>query len=170
MNIMLDRLWRQIAQIPDIMLIIGIIFLLLLLLQIVLFVRLHHLQKKYKQLLGGLIEGKPMEEMLLTYFRNVQNALRQVGQLEIDVSEMGKKVKLCVQKVGIVRFNAFPDTGSDLSFAVALLDEGGNGVVFSSLYGRNESRIYAKPIRNAVSTYHLTDEEKAAIEQALGKK
>ena len=77
-----------------------------------------------------------------------------------------KTSKKAIQKVGVVRFNAFSNTGSDLSFAVALLDHYDNGVVFSSLFGRNESRIYAKPIRGGESTYLLTEDEKEALQKA----
>jgi len=74
-----------------------------------------------------------------------------------------------IQQVGIVRFNAFDNTGSDLSFAVALLDAAKNGFVLSGIYGREESRVYAKPVLQGESTYTLTKEEKQALE-AAGKK
>lgn len=69
----------------------------------------------------------------------------------------------CVQQVHTVRFNAFDNTGSDLSYSVALLDEDNNGVVISSIYGRDESRTYAKPIVNKESTYKLSKEEIQAL-------
>ena len=53
----------------------------------------------------------------------------------------------CIQKVGIVRYSAFKDTGSDLSFTVALLDEENSGVVFNGIYSREMSNIYAKPVK-----------------------
>ena len=68
--------------------------------------------------------------------------------------------------MGVVRFNAFSNTGSDLSFAVALLDDHDNGVVFCSLFGRSESRVYAKPISKGESSYLLTAEEKEALQKA----
>ena len=69
----------------------------------------------------------------------------------------------CVQKVGVVRFNAFDDTGSDLSYSVALLDERKDGVVFSSIFGRDENRCYAKPVKNGKSDYPLSKEELEAL-------
>ena len=66
----------------------------------------------------------------------------------------------------MVRFNAFKDVGSDLSFAIALLDRNDNGVVLNGLYGSDSSNIYAKPIKGGVSTYQLSDEEKYALEIA----
>ena len=70
--------------------------------------------------------------------------------------------------VGVVRFNAFQNTGGDLSFAVALLTGKQDGVVFSSIYGREESRFYVKPISAGSSAYQLSAEEWEAIQQAVG--
>ena len=67
----------------------------------------------------------------------------------------------------MVRYNAFRDTGSDLSFTLALLDENNNGVVLNGIYSREMSNIYAKPIENGKSTYTLSDEEQKAIERAI---
>lgn len=71
-----------------------------------------------------------------------------------------------LQKVGIVRFNPFHDTGGDYSFAVALLDGTGSGVLLTGLYHREQCRVYAKPVRAWASTYVLTDEEREAIDLA----
>ena len=68
-----------------------------------------------------------------------------------------------LQRVGIVRYNPFADTGGDQSFSLALADAEGNGVVVSSLHRRNENRVYAKPLARWESTYLLTEEEKQAI-------
>lgn len=69
----------------------------------------------------------------------------------------------CYQGLGVVRFNAFQGVGSDLSFTVAFLDGRKDGVVLSSLSGRDESRVYAKPWQGGQSAYQLTAEEKDAV-------
>lgn len=73
-----------------------------------------------------------------------------------------------LQHVGVVRFNPFHDTGGDYSFAVALLDAQGGGVLLTGMYHRDQCRVYAKPVRGWTSEYELTEEERAAIEQARG--
>jgi hypothetical protein len=73
-----------------------------------------------------------------------------------------------LQHVGVVRFNPYHDTGGDYSFAVALLDAGGDGVVLSGLYHRDRCRVYAKPVGAWSSAYTLTDEEVEAIDRARG--
>ena len=69
-------------------------------------------------------------------------------------------MKKCVQKVSIIRYKAFEDVGSDLSFSIALLDENNDGIILTGIYGRNESTTYAKPIDKGISRYDLSEEEK----------
>ena len=86
----------------------------------------------------------------------------------VAVREAAPPSDRSLQHVGVVRFNPYHDTGGDYSFAVALLDAGGNGVLLSGLYHRDRCRVYAKPVRAWASTYTLTDEEREAIDQARG--
>jgi hypothetical protein len=71
-----------------------------------------------------------------------------------------------VPRVGFVRYNAFADVGSDLSYALALLTKDGNGVVLSSIYSREETRTYGKAVENFVAAQDASGEEKAAIARA----
>jgi hypothetical protein len=72
-----------------------------------------------------------------------------------------------VQRVGLLRYDAFEDVGGRLSFSCAMLDEHGTGVVLTSINGRQETRVYAKPIAEGRSSYNLSSEEEEAIRQAL---
>lgn len=74
-----------------------------------------------------------------------------------------------LQHVGVIRYNPFHDTGGDYSFAVALLDGAGAGVLLTGIYHRDQCRVYAKPVRAWTSEYELTEEERVAIEQARGE-
>jgi len=111
---------------------------------------------------------------------NLEALLMRLGErtsrLESDTEgharhlrELEQRLPFAVQQVGLVRFNAFSDTGGEMSFALALLDASGSGVVMSSLYGRAEARVYAKPIVAGQSTFPLSSEEMAAVAQAKGK-
>jgi len=103
-------------------------------------------------------------------FNEVSNYIeeleKKIEKLSQHIHDLKKQQKLNVQKVGIIRFNPFSDVGSDQSFSLALLDEDDNGVVITSLYTREENRVYGKPIKNGQSEYSLSDEEKKAIEKA----
>ena len=74
-----------------------------------------------------------------------------------------------VRHVGLVRYDAFEDVGGRLSFSCALLDDHGTGVVVTSINGRQDTRVYAKPIAEGQSSYNLSVEEEEAIRQALGR-
>ena len=68
--------------------------------------------------------------------------------------------------MGLIRYNAFKDVGSDLSFALALLDRNNDGIVLNGLFGSDSSNIFAKPIKEGKSKYQLSQEEIEAIELA----
>lgn len=135
---------------------------------LILWVQTLRWQRRYRRLLGGQLPDTA-EELFLTIGMRLEKLEQAVNAHQADLSQLQGAVHGYVQHVGIVRFQAFPETGSDLSFAIALLDGDANGVVISSLYGRTESRIYAKPIRGGTSTYPLSDEERQAIARALGE-
>ena len=87
-----------------------------------------------------------------------------LNALQRDLETAGQHA---IQRVGVVRFNPFTDTGGDQSFAIALLDALGNGLVVSSLHGRADTRIFAKQVRGGRSRHQLSTEEEDAIRQAL---
>jgi len=95
--------------------------------------------------------------------RSLADVSKRVGDLEVVA-------RLAVQHVGLVRFDAFEDMGGHLSFAAALLDADGAGFVLTSINGRQETRIYAKPIERGSSQYHLSDEEQEAIRRAIASR
>ena len=110
--------------------------------------------------------GKNLDEMLKIYLSDVDAVKKDNKEIKDYYTKLDSDIASCVQKVGLVRYNAFKDVGSDLSFAIALLDANDNGVVLNGLYGSESSNIYAKPIKNKKSTYQLSEEEEYAIEIA----
>ncbi|MCI1959022.1 MAG: DUF4446 family protein [Clostridia bacterium] len=81
--------------------------------------------------------------------------------------DMNNNINKCVQKVGVIRYNPFPESGGNLCYAVALLDSENNGVVLNGIHSRSGCFTYAKPIELGVSEYVLSQEEKQAIERAM---
>ena len=99
---------------------------------------------------------------------------RKIERLEQAVRTLNKTDKRQqalidggVQNVGLLRYDAFEDVGGRLSFSCAMLDDRGSGVVLTSINGRQETRVYAKPITEGRSSYNLSAEEEEAIRQAL---
>lgn len=91
------------------------------------------------------------------------------GDQEQKIKHLDGRVLKSIQKIETIRFNAFPDAGGGQSFATVLLDEGGNGVVLSSLYLRDRVSMFAKPIIAYTSTFTLTPEESQALEKAKAR-
>jgi hypothetical protein len=149
-----------------------LVMTVLLLFSLVIFIninmKLSYMNKRYKKLMTGM-DGSNIERILMAHIDEVRELMKKVDELENENKRIDVIAKKSVQKVGVVRFSAFEGIGSDLSYAVAVLDYNNNGVVFSSIFGREDSRCYAKPIIDSRSTYLLTDEEKRAIEEAIKK-
>ena len=95
---------------------------------------------------------------------DVASRVEALNKLQRDLELISQR---SIQKVGVVRFNPFPDTGGDQSFAIALLDADGNGLVLSSLHSRADTRMFAKPVQAGRSRHQLSDEEQDAIRRAL---
>jgi hypothetical protein len=95
-------------------------------------------------------------------------ASERMGEIEALYGGIDQRSRQSLQHIGLVRFNPFEDTGSDQSFAIALLDDERNGIVISSLHGRANTRLFAKPVSDGTSTHTLSDEEGEAIRLALG--
>ena len=145
--------------------IFGIVVILLIGFAIML-AKFSSLNKRYKEFMKKLGNGKDLEEDLETYMYRVDKVEQQNVEISNQIKNLGNDITKCIQKVGIVRYNAFKDTGSDLSFALAILDNRNNGVILNGIYSREMSNIYAKPIKNGISKYQLSEEEKTALEIA----
>jgi len=131
-------------------------------------VRLHRLERHYR-LLTTDAAGGSLEAVLEDHVQRVQEAVRRVQELDTLTMRLERNSRSHLQRVGFLRFNPFRDTGGDQSFALVLADEGGNGVVVSSLHSREVTRVYAKPLVAWQTTYQLTDEEQQAIRRARGE-
>ena len=146
---------------------IFILNIILLIWSIISNIRIKNIHNKDKNFMEKLGDGKNIKEDLEKYMTRVSTTEEEIRKLSVYYKDLDKKTKKCLQKVGIVRYNAYKDTGSDLSFAVCLLDEKNNGVLFNGIYSRDMSNIYAKPIENGTSKYKITPEEQEAINRAI---
>ena len=141
--------------------------LVLLITVIVNIVILINTKKQYLNFMKKIGKGTNLDEMLKLYLKDVEEIKKDNSEIKAYYIKLDSDIGSCIQKTGLVRYNAFQNVGSDLSFAIALLDRENNGVVLNGLYGSDSSNIYAKPIKNGESIhYQLSDEEKYAIEIA----
>jgi len=133
-----------------------------------LLMRLRRVEKSYRTLTAGTNAGN-LETVLKEHVEQVHAATDRVRQLDEATDRLARASRSHIQRMSVLRFNPFRDSGGDQSFAVAFADQDGNGVVISSLHGRDATRVYAKPLAGWGSVYQLTDEERQAIEKARGE-
>ncbi|MDP2676287.1 MAG: DUF4446 family protein [bacterium] len=111
--------------------------------------------------------AKDLESLLAHIAEDVAEIQKQLQKDRREIKVIEQEIGRSMRHVGIVRFNAFHEAGGDQSFAVTLLNDKKDGVVISSLHNRETNRVYAKPIKEASSLHHLSEEEKEAIRRAL---
>jgi hypothetical protein len=124
------------------------------------------LETRLRRVFGGKKAGD-LEGVMRDIIKELQELKNSRQEIEKYLETVEKRLRRSAQHVGVVRFNPFQDAGGDQSFALAIMDENKNGLVISSLYGRENSRMYAKPLEKAASRYQLSGEELKAIEEAL---
>ncbi len=142
-----------------------IAILILAFISILLLVLIIRLELRFKRLFIGT-KAKDLEEaigIIGTHIKQVEQTQKEINAHLVTVDTRLKKT---IRNVTTTRFNPFPDAGSNQSFAIALLNDEGNGVVLSSLYARDRMSIFAKPITNNNSDHELTEEEASVLKKA----
>jgi hypothetical protein len=161
-NIVLTFLRER--QSPILLCLLGLSLLLL-----VIVIRLGHGVRRLRRMAVGVVDGETgrfLREELQEIADNLSALSEKLDDLRQQHADLKTQQQSCVQRVGMIRFNAFDDVGGEQSFALALLDADNNGVVFSNLYGRMDSRAYAKPVTEGASEHSLSAEEQEAIRKA----
>lgn len=141
--------------------------IILFVLYIISVANLKKLRVSYSKFMNKLGNGNNLEEMMKEYIKRVNTVEAKNEEIISYCKVIDENIRRCSQKIGLVRYNAFKDTGSDLSFTLAILDDYNNGVVLNGIYARDSSNIYAKPVENGQSKYVLSNEEKEAINRAM---
>ena len=141
------------------------ILILLIIWNVFLHLQLSQIKKRLKVFFNGK-KATDLEGVLFEEIKRLKKAETDIQELFNSTRFLEKMANQSIQKVSIVRFNPFKETGGDQSFAIALLDLHDNGLVISSLFTRDGNRIYSKPIKSGQSTYPLSKEELEALKKA----
>lgn len=120
---------------------------------------------RMKKLMAGK-GAKDLEGVMTNLIKDLENLRKSKTKMESDINLMDSRVKKSIQGLATVRFNPFKDSGGNQSFAIAMLNEEGDGVVLSSLYSRERMSVFAKPVQKNVPQYDLTGEEAEALKNA----
>jgi hypothetical protein len=146
--------------------VLGALVLLLVIAVVAQSVRLGRAVREYRALVGDG-RGGSLGEVLEGHIGRVDAVTRRLGEMDEVHAALEHRTLTSLQHIGLVRFNPFEDTGSDQSFAIALLDGQRDGIVISSLHGRANTRVFAKPVQNGTSPHALSTEEEQAIRIAV---
>lgn len=130
--------------------------------------QIYSLNRLRKTFFAGT-KGLDLESVIHILEQELKDSRASQAVLEQALTELKSQLGLAVQKVGVVRFNPFGDSGGNFSFSLALLNEHNSGVVITSMYGREQNRIYTKSLENGKSEAQLTLEEQQAVSNADGK-
>ena len=161
--ILLDQ-WVKTDSFIYILIGVNALLLILYFLNVII---LSKINKKYKTFIKKIGNGNNIEESLNKYRNKVETVENQNKEIIEYCEKLQKEISLSIKKIGMVRYSAFKDTGSDLSFALALLNDNNDGVVLNGIYSREMSNIYAKQIINAKCSHKLSEEEAKALEIAV---
>ena len=141
--------------------------ILLLILYFCNILKLKKINKNYKIFMKKIGNGNNIDEMLKNYINKVDEVSDKNEEIINYCKTIDNRISLCIKKVGMVRYSAFKDTGSDLSFALALLNDNNDGVILNGIYSREMSNIYAKQVIDGKCSNKLSEEERQALEIAI---
>jgi hypothetical protein len=122
-------------------------------------------EKRLKKFFLGK-KAKDLEDTIEILEKDITKLKTAKETTEKELISINKKLKKSIRGLETIRFNPFPDQGSNQSFAIGILNEEKDGVVISSLYSRERMSIFAKPIKSGKSEYDLTEEESEALKRA----
>ena len=112
-------------------------------------------------------KARNLEEMIVLVGKKINQIEEKEKEIDKHLIKVDDRLNKSIRKVETMRFNPFIDAGSNQSFAIAFMNDEGNGVVMSSLYARDRMSIFAKPIVNGKSEFELSEEEKKVLDKAI---
>ncbi len=118
---------------------------------------------------AGLLRGASGENLETLLYEHLREKMRledEILQLQGEMKVVQAKVQTAKRHFGLVRYDAFDDVGGQQSFALAMIDDDGNGVVITGIVGRMDERVYSKPIVNYRTDRALAREEQKALQEA----
>ncbi len=115
-------------------------------------------------------EGASLVEKVASQALQIEGLFRLLDEQAAQKDYLTDVLAGTIQRVAVVRFDAFEDMGGKLSYSVTMLDENGDGAIFTSIYGRNENRTYAKAVRAGQASHVLSREEGESLRRALNAK
>jgi len=145
--------------------VIATLFITTIVLLVIVLVKQSKLTKKYNAFVKGS-DAKSMEGAILKKFKEIDRLLAADAKKGVEIQELNDNLQIAVQKVGIVKYDAFKEMGGKLSFALAMLDKNNTGFVINAMHSREGCYTYIKEVIKGEAFIALGDEEKKAVDMA----
>ena len=144
-----------------------VLIIVLLVLMVIQFSRLNKLQKKYMKFMKGK-DAKSLEQDIEGLYDDNDYIKQEAEKNRKDIREIQKRMEYCYQKLGVVKYDAFSQMGGQLSFCLALLNEKDDGFILNSVQSSEGCYTYTKEVKKGECAITLGEEEKKALDQAMG--
>lgn len=144
---------------------IGLFAIILFIWIAVLGGRLKKLRKQYTAVMGNTGVTN-LEDVIVDLKQTLETQSQTIHRLQAQMQDVQQTIPEQKSKIGVLRYNAFAEQGSDLSFSIAIVNEAKDGAVLSGIHSRENTYVYAKPLEKGESVYPLTPEERKAIQEA----
>lgn len=152
-------------NLKTITIILLVLVILLILLVFLIINKLNVISRKYSALMSGK-KGADLEKIIRMRFKEMDQVKANAKRVTKEHKEIKYHLETCVNKIGLVKYDAFDEMAGTLSFSLALLNSKNTGVVVNSMHTREGCYTYAKEIIAGESYIPLSEEEKEAIQKA----
>lgn len=155
------------VDIGYIMLAFAILIVILLILNIISLAKITNLRKRLKKFMKGK-DARSLEKEIIALQEDNKFLKNMTDTNKKDIRDINKRFAKAFQKIGIVKYDAYQQMGGLLSFSLALLDEDNNGLILNSVHSTEGCYTYTKEVVNGECKLELSNEEKVALDQAMG--
>lgn len=163
----LDQIGLGNIDIGYVLLIFVILIVVLLILNIVSLCKISNIKKRLKKFMKGK-DARSLEKEISGLYEDNRFLKNMVDNNKKDIRDLNKRFAKAFQKVGLVKYDAYQQMGGLLSFSLALLDEDNNGLILNSVHSTEGCYTYTKEVCNGECKLELSNEEKVALDQAMG--
>ena len=143
--------------------------LVLTLAVLLLYRKINHINNAYRRTFRKG-RAKNLEQLIEENFTVMENSVAVTQRANEEMARLEAKMARCVQNVGMVKYRTFQQSGPELSFSLALLDDNKDGVILTNIFSKQNCSVYSKPVQNGKSNSILSLEEKDALEIAMSDK
>lgn len=147
---------------------LAIIIVILLIMIIVSLSKISKLQKRLKKFMKGK-DAQSFEKEIVGLYEDNKFLKNMVDTNKRDIRDLNKRFTKAFQKVGLVKYDAYQQMGGLLSFSLAILDEENNGLILNSVHSTEGCYTYTKEVKNGTCKLELSNEERVALDQAMGE-